>query len=581
MANSLRSITFISLMLAAITLAVYWQVGNHEFVDYDDGRYITENPHVSAGLIGPNISWAFTSTYASNWHPITWLSHMADAQMYGMNPRGYHLTNVVIHAASTVLLLFLIFRLTGSLWPSAFVAAMFALHPLHVESVAWAAERKDVLSAFFWFLTLHFYAAYVTKRKPRMYLLCFLSFVMGLMSKPMLVTLPIVMLLLDFWPFNRCTFDNKDGRQHVPVFFVSRLVPLLTEKIPFFVCSLLSAAVTIYAQQKGGAMRTLVASPLWARIENAIVAYGKYIAKTLWPHNLAVFNPYPSSIPLWQVILSLVVLLTISATTIRLRRRHPYLLVGWFWFIITLVPVIGLVQVGDQSMADRYTYIPLIGLFMMVAFLSSALTKGLAQYQQRISAVAAGLVLIVSTALTWQQIAYWQDNVSLLRHAARVTPRNYLAHFNLASIHAKKGDLDDAVREYREVLAISPDDVKAHTNLGSVLAKKGEFDAAIREFQEVLAVKPNDVMAHSNIGNALTEKGDLVAGIKAYREAITIDPTYIGARNNLANVLAKNGCLDEAINEYQEALKMNPHNTEIQNNLDIALEQKKRGFREP
>lgn len=565
------AIVLLCFALIVVTLAVYWQVGNHEFLNYDDGPYITENPHTSTGLTGSNVFWAFTSTHSSNWHPITWLSHMADAQMYGMNPRGHHLTNVIIHTVTAVLLLLLLFRLTGSLWQSSFVAAMFALHPLHVESVAWAAERKDILCAFFWFLTLLFYAEYVKKRKPTQYLLSLLSFVLGLMSKPMLVTLPIVMLLLDFWPFDRYPLVGQKALRHRQFGLMFRLTPLVKEKIPFFACSLLSAAVTIYAQHEGGAMRSLIATPFRIRVENAISAYVKYITKTLWPQDLAVFYPYPSSVPLWQVICSLLVLVFISATTISVRRRHPSLVVGWFWFIVTLVPVIGLIQVGDQAMADRYSYIPLTGLFIMAAWGFPIFTKVLPQYLHGIVALTACLVITVSTVLTCQQLGYWQDNVSLFRHAAHVTPGNYLAHFNLGSIYTQKNDLDDAIKEYRKALETRPYDIKAHTNLGSVLAKKRAFDAAIREYQEVLMIDPNDIMAHINIGNALAEKGDFNAAIKVYNETIMIDPNNIGARLNLAAVLANYGYLDTAIKEYNEALKLNPNSVEIQNNLNKCL----------
>ncbi len=390
------TVALFSSILIVITLAVYMQAGNHQFLNYDDDAYVTINPHVASGITGRNIMWAFTSIEASNWHPITWLSHMADVQFYGLNPRGHHLTNVAIHTASALLLFLLLLRLTACLWQSFFVAALFALHPLHVESVAWVAERKDVLSAFFWFLTLFFYYEYVAKRKTSSYILALFSFVLGLMSKPMLVTLPIVMLLMDFWPLGRYRHEQRgeDLREHL-----GRSIALIIEKIPFFVCSLFSGLITIYAQRTTGAMSSLDLVPLWLRIKNALLAYVSYIGKTVWPQDLAVLYPFPHSIPLWQAVGSLFVLIFLSASVFRAGRRHPYLVTGWFWFLITLVPVVGIIQVGSQSMADRYTYIPLTGLFIMAAWGVPDLTRGL-RHRRVLLAVLAGAAIIVSAALT-------------------------------------------------------------------------------------------------------------------------------------------------------------------------------------
>jgi protein O-mannosyl-transferase len=571
----LRSIILLCAALIAITLAVYWQVGNHEFLNYDDTVYVTENPHVTTGITGSNIIWAFTSVHADNWHPVTWLSHMADAQIYGMNPRGHHLTNVLIHAISTVLLFLLLFRLTGSLWQSSFTAALFALHPLHVESVAWVAERKDVLSAFFWFLTLLLYAEYVTKKKPTMYILSLFSFVLGLMSKPMLVTLPVVMLLMDFWPINRDRLEKQEPGHFRLSGTQSFLPALVKEKIPFFVCSLLSSAVTIYAQRAGGAIKNFTEVPLGFRIENAITAYVKYLAKTLWPHNLAVLYPFPSSFPLWQVIGSLLVLILMSAATILVRRRHPYLAVGWFWFLVTLVPVIGLIQVGMQAMADRYTYIPLVGLFIMAAWGVPTLIKEL-HHRQVILALLAGVVITASAALTWQQLGYWQDSISLFRHTLQVTSGNYIAHGNLGCALAEKGNLDAAIEEYQKALAINPRDFKALYNLGLDLAEKGDLEAAIKADKETLWINPNSFAAHNNLGNALFKKGNLDAAIKEYQVAIGINPNFLAAHNNLGYVFASEGNLDAAITEYREALRINPNFSQVRRNLEIALAQQKK-----
>lgn len=567
----MRSIILICLALIVITSAVYWQVGDHEFLNLDDYAYITENPHVSTGITGPNIVWAFTSAHASNWHPITWLSHMTDVQLYGMNPRGHHLTNVVIHAFSAALLFLLLFRLTSSLWQCVFVAALFAIHPLHVESVAWVAERKDVLSAFFGFLTILFYAEYAARRKPTLYLLSLSSFVLGLMSKPMLVTLPAILLLLDFWPLNRGSIKEQEQMQGQRQLSdnASALTALLKEKIPFFACSLFSAAITIYAQHKGGAISSLNAVPFGLRIENALMAYVEYITNTFWPHDLAVLYLLPSSIPVWQDICSLLILLIVSAATIWGRRRHPYLAVGWFWFLITLLPVIGLIQVGYQSMADRYTYIPLIGLFVMAAWGVPALIKEL-QYRQVILALLAGAVIIASTALTRQQLGYWRDNVSLFRHTLHVTSGNYIARYYLGLALANKGDLSAAIKEYQEVLAINPSYFEAHNNLGGVLANKGDLDAAIKAFQAALTINPNYFEAHNNLGGVLANKGDLNAAVEQFQKALSINPNYFKAHNNLGLAFAKKGDLDAAIKEFQEALAINPNSFSVHNNLGFA-----------
>ncbi|HXE98651.1 MAG TPA: tetratricopeptide repeat protein [Dongiaceae bacterium] len=507
--SRMRSIILISITLIVLVAAVYLQAGNHEFLNFDDDVYVTANPHVASGLTGGNIIWAFTAFDRSNWHPVTWLSHMADAQLYGMSPRGHHLTNVVIHAISTVILFLLLFRVTGSRWQSSFVAALFALHPLHVESVAWVAERKDVLSAFFWFLTLLLYSEYATRQKRLFYILTLFSFMLGLMSKPMLVTLPLVMLMMDYWPLGR--FRNGEGGEGLtqPSGRGSVLMVLVKEKIPFFACSLLSSVATIIAQHSGGAIQRLDEIPFLLRIENALIAYVTYIGKTLWPHDLAILYPIPLSLPPWQAICSLLVLLLVSAVTIRARHRYPYLAAGWFWFLVTLVPVIGIIQVGVQSMADRYSYIPLTGLFIMAAWGVPDLAKGLKQ-RQGILALLAGAVIIASAALTWQQLGYWRDNISLYRHTLQVTDGNYVIHNNLGSALANKWDLDAAILEFNEALRINPDYSDAHYNLGMAFAMKGSLDAAIRELREALRINPNNAKASYNLGVALDQKRQLL-----------------------------------------------------------------------
>lgn len=570
----IRSLVLIGLALFAVSLAVYWQVGDHEFLNLDDKLYVTENIHVANGISISNIMWAFTSVEATNWHPVTWLSHMLDVQLYGMDPRGHHLTNVFIHAVSSILILILFFRLTGSIRQSSFIAALFALHPMHVESVAWVAERKDVLSAFFWFLTLLFYSFYSEKRKPGIYLLTLLSFVMGLMSKPMLVTLPVVMLLLDFWPLNRCNpHKQKTGGN-----LLSQLKPLLKEKVPFFVCSIFSSILTIYAQKEGGAIATIGQASFQLRIENALVSYMEYIVKTVWPHDLAVLYPLPSSIPLWQAICSLLVLLFISVATSLAWRHHPCLPVGWFWFLITLLPVIGLIQAGAQSMADRYGYIPQTGLFIMAACGAAAIEKKM-KYRRMVLVMVSGAVIITSTVLTWRQLGYWHDSISLYRHTLDVTSNNFLINYSLGNAHAWKGQalankgyLDAAIQEYREALRIIPDSFEAHNNLGLALDDKGDLGNAIKEYKEAMRLNPDNPVLHNNLGLALAAKGDPDAAIKEYRTALRIKPDYSDAHNSIGNIYFYKNDPDAAIKEYQMAISINPNNVDAHNNLRNALE---------
>lgn len=495
--------------LTIVTFAVYWHVGNHEFLSYDDDVYIVSNPHVAQGITTANIAWAFTSVEQCNWHPVTWLSHMLDVQLFGMNPRGHHLTNVLFHTIATLILFSLLVRLTGAVWKSSFVAALFALHPLHVESVAWAAERKDVLSACFFFLTLLLYSRYVEARRNKsassvtIYLLTLLSFVLGLMSKPMLVTLPVIMLLLDLWPLRR--LDTAPT-----------LSSLVAEKIPFLACSILSSAITIYAQREGGAIVVLDWVPIATRLQNSLVSYARYLVKAVWPHDLAVLYPFTLSIPLWQVVSSAVLLLLISAATIRAGRQHPYLPVGWFWFLITLFPVIGLVQVGNQSMADRYTYIPIVGIFMMLAWGVPALlgttdgTGGGTETVKRsvwsrparrntVLTLLAIVAIATSAVLTWQQIGYWKDNFSLYRHTLKVTSNNYIIHYNLGVAYGRRGDLDAAVNEFKAAVMIKPNDWTARSLLASTLAERGDIDAAIKEFNNALIINPNNMSAKSSL----------------------------------------------------------------------------------
>jgi len=555
----------VSIALVIAVVSIYMQAAHHHFISYDDNIYVTANQHVASGISVDNIIWAFTSVgdASGNWHPLTWLSHMADAQFYGLNPFGHHLTNIVIHTLSSLTLLLLLFRITSSLWQSAFVAFMFALHPLHVESVAWVAERKDLLSGLFWFLTLLLYSEYVTTSKPLLYILCLFSFILGLMAKPMLVTLPLVMILVDYWPLRRNLHKEAGHR-------FDGVVALAKEKIPFFVCSFFSCAITIYSQHKAGAINSLDTIPIALRIENALTAYVSYIGKTFWPTDLAVLYPFPLFIPLWQVIGSLFVILFISAAALWAGRRYPYLTVGWLWFLITLLPVIGLIQVGSQSMADRYSYIPTIGLFIMAAWGVTDLTNGL-RHRMNILVPLAGAVVIASAILTWQQLAYWQDSISLYQHTLKVTNGNYAIHNSLGLELAGKGDIDAAIQEYRTAIQIRPRYAYPYNNLGNILADKGDLNSAIQEYRQALRLNPNYADAHYNFGNALAKKGNLDAAIQEYREAIKIKPNHADAHYNIGYLLISKGELDAAIMELREALRLNPRFADAHYNIGYLL----------
>lgn len=564
----MRRTTILCGVLLAVTLIVFFQTGNHEFINFDDPLYVTNNSHVKGGVTGENILWAFTATTASNWHPLTWLSHMADVELFGLIPRGHHLTNVFIHTASTLLLFLLLVRITGASWQSLFVAALFALHPLRVESVAWVAERKDVLSCFFWLLTLILYASYVRNRQVKFYLLTLFSSIVGLMTKPMLVTLPVVMLLLDYWPFNRFNREQVTGGTALD----SPLFLLFREKVPFLLLSAISAVVTLYAQSEGGALKSLDSASFGLRIENAIITYIKYLGKTIWPQDLAILYPFPSSLPPWQVLVSCMVLIFIFAAIIKHRRRYPYLLVGWLWFFMTLIPVIGIVRVGGQSMADRYTYIPLTGLFILCSWLVSDLMRSW-RYRQTVLTALAGGILVALTAATWHQLSYWKNNIPLYEHTLQVTSHNYLIRNNYGIALAERGRLDEAILEYQEALRIWPRSATAHVNLGAALAHQGKFTEAIGHYTEALDLIPDYALAYGNLGRALASIGRTDEAVAQYEKALQFDPHFADIHLNLAILLLKAGKREAAMTHYETVLRLDPYSVKAPINMGAALAQ--------
>jgi tetratricopeptide (TPR) repeat protein len=500
--NKARLTFLMGLMLAVITLAIYWKVAHHEFINLDDPSFVTENIHVSTGLTLKNIIWAATPEPGVGWFPVTWLSHMADVQMFGLNPRWHHLENVFIHIAATVLLFIFLFRLTNGLWRSAFVAAIFAVHPLHVESVAWIAERRDVLSAFFGYLTLLLYSEYVIRRRRALYYFSLLPFVAGLMSKPILVTLPIIMLLVDFWRF----VDNNLTGTSLKAISPRIWLLFLKDKIPFFVFSTISVIITVTLPTDTNVMVSrLIPIPLTVRLENAVNAYPTYLAKIFWPTDLSVFYPFPSAAPLWHVIGSSLILISITVAVIMHGRHHPYLLTGWSWFLVMLVPVLGIIPIGDHVIADRYTYLSMTGILIMVAWGFDSLTKTI-RHQKLIVALIAGSVVFGSAWATCHQINYWHDSISLFNHAITVTSHNDIAHINLGDVFLEKGNIDSAITEYQEALKISPGNYFAHNGLGVAFHKNGNLDAAIKEYNEALKINPVYSDAKTNLSIAIENK---------------------------------------------------------------------------
>jgi tetratricopeptide (TPR) repeat protein len=561
------------LFLVVATLATYGDLRNHQFISYDDNGYVTDNPQVQAGLTFKGLSWAFTTMHKSNWHPLTWLSHMLDCQLFGLNPGGQHLTNLLFHIANSLLLFLWLQRLTRTLGCSFLVAALFALHPMHVESVAWVAERKDVLSTFFWLLTMWAYVWYVERPGLGRYMLIPVCFSLGLMAKPMLVTLPFVLLLVDYWPLGRLSLKKGPAAAAVspkpgPRVTIKRLV---WEKSPLFVISALSSVVTFYAQSAAGAITTLHALPISARLTNAMVAYVSYMGKMFWPVHLAVLYPFPRhNLPIWQALAAGLALAVLTFLAFRQARRHPYLPVGWLWYLGTLLPVIGLVQVGAQAMADRYTYVPFIGLFMVVAW-GTADLAALWRAPRFLLPVGAGVVLAALMVCTWMQVSYWRDSIRLYEHTLQVTRNNPIIHNNLGADLDAEGKVDQAIGHYAEALRLDPDYPEAHNNLGLALAEQGQLDKAIAHYAEALRLKPDYAEAHNNLGLALVKQGQLDQAIGHYTEALRLKPDYANAHNNLGFALAAQGQLDQAIAQYTEALRLDPDYANAHNNLGLAL----------
>jgi tetratricopeptide (TPR) repeat protein len=578
------------MLLFGLVLGTFLPALQNGFLTFDDARYITANDHVRSGLTRDNVKWAFQTFHASNWHPLTWLSHMTDCQLFGLNPRGHHLTSVLLHAVNTVLVFLVLRSMTGAWWRSLFVAAVFGLHPLRVESVAWAAERKDVLSTLFWMLTLGTYGRYVRKaegggqrtedrgqkteyrgqtsdlRPPTSvfrplssgyYWLALLFFALGLMSKPMLVTLPLVLLLLDYWPFQRVMSLE---------FRVSSWSRLALEKGPFLALAALSCVVTFIAQKP--AMIWMAEVPLLDRLKNALIAYWRYLGRLFWPAKLSVLYP-GTDWPVSLALVALVALVGVSFWALVLRRRAPYFFTGWFWFIGTLVPAIGLVAVGEQSMADRYTYIPSIGVLLALVWGAHDVSQRWRWGTAAFGAAAAGAALLC-IPVTRHNLGYWKDTETLFRHAIQVTERSYRACVNLGGDLFNQGRVDEALRCFQQAVSFRPDSAESHGDLGVALHAKNRSAEAISEYREALRLKPDYAAAHFNLGIVLEESGQLEQSIQEFQQAAGLDRNALFYRH-LGEALAHSGRVDEAIVQLQQAVGLDRGDAVARDSLGEAL----------
>jgi tetratricopeptide (TPR) repeat protein len=574
------SALLLAILLGLATIVLYWPATQCDFISYDDPDYVTANDLIQNGISFENLRWALTSFVSANWHPITIWSHMLDCQLFGIKPWGHHLTSVVLHALNTALVFLFLRGLTGAVWRSVLVAVLFAIHPLRVESVAWVSERKDVLSTFFGLLTLICYTRYVqnvssgkwqvasdesadaspvTRHPSLFYALALVCFALGLMSKSMLVTWPFVLLLLDYWPLNR--IQNSK-------FKIQSFKQLLLEKIPFLALAAAACVATFIAQKGAGAVSTSLS--LAQRFENVPISYCRYLGKMFWPTNLAIFYPHPGNWPMAEVLLACLFLAVVSGLLLVNRRRYPFLFMGWLWFIGTLVPVIGLVQVGSQSLADRYTYVPSLGVLVLVVWGMNELVQRWRYLVVPLS-VAGAVVIVLCIEVTRHQLGYWQDSEMLFRHTLTVTQNNFLAHNILGAALGMKGQTDEAIRHCEEAIRIKPDYAEAHSNLGNALLIKGQTGEAIDQYQQAIQIKPDFADAHYNLGNAFLNKGQVNEAIGQYKEAIRLKSYYAAAYIGLGNALDNKGQTDEAIDQFHKAIQIKPDSADAHYNLGNVI----------
>ncbi len=550
--------------LVLTTIIAFEPIRHNGFV-YDDILYITQNPEVTAGLTVDSIRWAFTTTYAGNWHPVTLLSHMLDCELFGLNPFLHHLTNLGFHIVNTLLLFCILKSMTGALWRSAFVAAAFALHPVHVESVAWAAERKDLLCGFFWMLTIAAYIRYARKPGTGRYLPMLIVFVLGLLAKPMIVTLPFVLLLLDYWPLARfeklqpditSSFSQSaaaDGRyEKASTWF------LLMEKLPLLILVIISSIIAFVAQQERGAMGMLEHLPFNVRMANALISYTTYISKVIYPSYLAVMYPHPGGeFELWHALGSLGIVVLVTIIVIRLGRHKPYLLLGWLWYLGALVPVIGLVQIGAQGMADRYTYLPSIGFFIIVTWGAVELA-GRWRFLKIVLPISAGIIIALLIVCTRKQVQYWKSNFTLFERAFVVTRKNPTVLYNLGVVMQTEQEIDLALECYRQALQYKSDYFQAYNNIGGILSQQGHLEQADNNIRKALQINHSYPQAHNNLGLVLVKQNKLDMAIIQFRQALELMPDYVKARHNLAFALQAKGEFNEAVSHYRKVLQLDP-----------------------
>jgi len=574
---------FLCLLLATVTLAVYWPVTRGDFLNFDDPEYFTSNPHVLNGLTLAGVGWAFTTGHAANWHPLTWLSLMLDSTVFGRGSTGPHLVNLLFHLANTVLLFLLLWRMTSAKWRSAFVSALFALHPLHVESVAWISERKDVLSAFFGLLALLFYVRFaqgkpsgngkpdanpgnggfaVTRSGSGDYWLALFFFGLGLMSKPMLVTLPFILLLLDWWPLRRIP-DSKQTVSWLPV-------RLLLEKVPFFLLSVVSCVATLMVQAKGDAVASFAVVSMTGRIENVFVSYARYLGKTFWPMALANPYPHPGHWNLGPVLFAVALFVALFAAAVWLRSRFPFVLFGWFWFVGMLVPTIGLVQVGAQAMADRYTYLPLIGVFVALAW-GVGLACADARVPRLLVVFGIAAVLIACAWRTRDQLGYWQNSRTLFHHTLALIENDPVACNNLGTWFANHYLYPEAEDCFRQSLQNNPRNPDTRYNLGNTLARLHQWDEAVGQYRHALQIAPDRADIMNNLGLALAARGQYADAVACFEQALQLKPDYGSAHNNLASIYFMEKRYDEAVRHFRAALRAMPDNSHILGNLGDAL----------
>jgi tetratricopeptide (TPR) repeat protein len=561
----IRATQWITAALIAATLLVYFQTTSFDFTRYDDNYFVTENPVVQQGLSLKNFFWAFTSLECGTWQPVTWITHMLDCQLFGLNAGGHHLANVIYHLVSSILLFWLLSRLTQKIYPSAFVAALFALHPLHVESVAWVGERRDVLSTIWWILTMSMYANWVVRRGAARYLLVVICFSAGLMSKPMLVSLPLILLLVDIWPLKKISLSESSGSQPVK----RKLWCLITEKLPLFALAVGMSTITMIAVRMEGSLGSANQYPMAFRIENALVTYVKYLMLTAWPVGLIPHYPYPSSYPFWQVAGSFGILLGVSIFCLRNLNKRPYLGVGWFWFLIAMFPVIGLVQQGSGfAMADRYTYVPLIGIFIMIAWGSIEVANKFA-WPNHVLAVAAGLVLIVCAVLSYIQTGYWRNTETLFSYTLAESPGNHVALQQLGVEYRERGEFEKAYAFLVEDVQLNPDNLAALANFGQLLDRMGRLGEAIEYHQRAIKIAPFDPELHMNLGLLKARQGDLFGAQTSLNRALELQPNFLPARINLGLILYLVKEYDAAAYQFSLVLRDNPQSADAHNGLGL------------